>query len=290
MGKKQKTRQLVKIPECSRALHFLSVFALVAKQVMELLGSSQSTFGDMVSELDLSAAMRPKAEYTLLAPLNSAFTGTVIFLFVFFCMCNCDLESERTCMTKDVGRVGWSCCFPRRGSDVHGSEVAQDHPGEPHLEKQSGARGAVQRAAAGDHRGETSEGLHLSHSVSTFSFSFFFWTFAQMLRLCPAKNTPSPSQTSTCQLVKGSLLLTFVDSCDRLCASRTRVWSEAARKEAMGPFTSWGPCWNRQRRQCMRSWWKTAASSEFKPLFIEDGIKIADKQENPHNFFVYLFI
>lgn len=84
MGKKQKTRQLVKIPECSRALHFLSVSALVAKQVMELLGSSQSTFGDMVSELDLSAAMRPKAEYTLLAPLNSAFTGTVIFLFVCF--------------------------------------------------------------------------------------------------------------------------------------------------------------------------------------------------------------
>lgn len=42
---------------------------------MELLGSSQSTFGDMVSELGLSAAMRPKAEYTLFAPLNSAFTS-----------------------------------------------------------------------------------------------------------------------------------------------------------------------------------------------------------------------
>lgn len=42
---------------------------------MELLGSSQSTFGDMVSELGLSAAMRPEAEYTLLAPLNIAFNG-----------------------------------------------------------------------------------------------------------------------------------------------------------------------------------------------------------------------
>lgn len=42
---------------------------------MELVGSSQSTFGDMVSELGLSAAMRPEAEYTLLAPLNVAFTG-----------------------------------------------------------------------------------------------------------------------------------------------------------------------------------------------------------------------
>ncbi|XP_059187846.1 periostin, osteoblast specific factor b isoform X2 [Centropristis striata] len=49
-----------------------------AKQVMELVGSSQSTFGDMVSELGLSAAMRPEAEYTLLAPLNLAFTDEVM--------------------------------------------------------------------------------------------------------------------------------------------------------------------------------------------------------------------
>lgn len=42
---------------------------------MELVGQSQSTFGDMVSELGLSAAMRPEAEYTLLAPLNVVFTG-----------------------------------------------------------------------------------------------------------------------------------------------------------------------------------------------------------------------
>lgn len=49
-----------------------------AKQVMELVGSSQSTFGDMVSELGLSAAMRPEAEYTLLAPFNAAFTDEVM--------------------------------------------------------------------------------------------------------------------------------------------------------------------------------------------------------------------
>ncbi len=42
---------------------------------MELVGSSQSTFGDMVSELGLSSAMRPEAEYTLLAPLNTVFNG-----------------------------------------------------------------------------------------------------------------------------------------------------------------------------------------------------------------------
>lgn len=61
------------------------MFALLAKQVMELLGSSQSTFGDMVSELGLSAAMRPKAEYTLLAPVNSAFTSKDSFSSLTFC-------------------------------------------------------------------------------------------------------------------------------------------------------------------------------------------------------------
>ncbi len=39
------------------------------------MGNSQSTFGDMLSELGLSAAMRPEAEYTLLAPLNDTFDG-----------------------------------------------------------------------------------------------------------------------------------------------------------------------------------------------------------------------
>uniref|UniRef100_A0A667XZJ8 Periostin, osteoblast specific factor b n=1 Tax=Myripristis murdjan TaxID=586833 RepID=A0A667XZJ8_9TELE len=49
-----------------------------AKQVMELTDSSQSTFSDLVSELGLSAAMRPEAEYTLLAPLNVAFNDEVM--------------------------------------------------------------------------------------------------------------------------------------------------------------------------------------------------------------------
>ncbi|XP_034063037.1 periostin, osteoblast specific factor b isoform X3 [Gymnodraco acuticeps] len=49
-----------------------------AKQVMELVGSSQSTFGDMVSELGLSASMQSDAEYTLLAPLNTVFNDEVM--------------------------------------------------------------------------------------------------------------------------------------------------------------------------------------------------------------------
>lgn len=42
---------------------------------MELVGDSQSTFRDMVAQLGISTAMKPKADYTLLAPLNVAFTG-----------------------------------------------------------------------------------------------------------------------------------------------------------------------------------------------------------------------
>lgn len=45
---------------------------------MELVGQSQGTFSDMLTELGLSAAMRPQAEYTLLAPLNAAFNGEQI--------------------------------------------------------------------------------------------------------------------------------------------------------------------------------------------------------------------
>uniref|UniRef100_A0A673XQK9 Periostin-like n=1 Tax=Salmo trutta TaxID=8032 RepID=A0A673XQK9_SALTR len=51
-----------------------------AKEVMELVGESQSTFRDMVSELGLSAAMKPETEYTLLAPLNTAFSDEVMSL------------------------------------------------------------------------------------------------------------------------------------------------------------------------------------------------------------------
>ncbi|KAM4589245.1 periostin, osteoblast specific factor b isoform 2-T2 [Fundulus diaphanus] len=49
-----------------------------AKHVTELMGASQSTFGDMMTELGLSSEMRADAEYTLLAPLNDAFTDEVM--------------------------------------------------------------------------------------------------------------------------------------------------------------------------------------------------------------------
>ncbi|XP_036450308.1 periostin isoform X2 [Colossoma macropomum] len=51
-----------------------------AKQVTELIGRSQSTFSDMVSELGLSAAMRPETQYTLLVPLNGAFNEEVMLM------------------------------------------------------------------------------------------------------------------------------------------------------------------------------------------------------------------
>lgn len=42
---------------------------------MELMGASQRTFSNMVSQMGLAAAMGPKTEYTLLAPDNAAFTS-----------------------------------------------------------------------------------------------------------------------------------------------------------------------------------------------------------------------
>ncbi|XP_056262797.1 periostin-like isoform X2 [Pseudoliparis swirei] len=49
-----------------------------AKEGIELMGASLSTFSDMVSELGLAAALGPKTEYTLLAPVNNAFTTEVM--------------------------------------------------------------------------------------------------------------------------------------------------------------------------------------------------------------------
>ncbi|KAM4546068.1 periostin-like isoform 2-T2 [Odontesthes bonariensis] len=49
-----------------------------AKEVVELAGDSQITFGDIVSELGLSAALGSLTEYTFLAPPNSAFTDEVM--------------------------------------------------------------------------------------------------------------------------------------------------------------------------------------------------------------------
>ncbi|XP_068572082.1 periostin-like isoform X2 [Cebidichthys violaceus] len=61
-------------------IHFIDQVLIPdsAKDGMELMGDSQSTFNEMVSELGLSAAMGPKTEYTLLAPVNSAFTPEVM--------------------------------------------------------------------------------------------------------------------------------------------------------------------------------------------------------------------
>ncbi|XP_030634012.1 periostin, osteoblast specific factor b [Chanos chanos] len=49
-----------------------------AKQVMELIGPSQATFKDMVSELGLAEAMSAGVEYTLLAPNDVVFTEEVM--------------------------------------------------------------------------------------------------------------------------------------------------------------------------------------------------------------------
>ncbi|KAM5181782.1 periostin isoform 2-T2 [Mantella aurantiaca] len=45
-----------------------------AKQVMELAGSQQTTFTDLMAQMGLAASLKPESEYTLLAPLNDAFS------------------------------------------------------------------------------------------------------------------------------------------------------------------------------------------------------------------------
>ncbi|XP_060092750.1 periostin isoform X4 [Heteronotia binoei] len=45
-----------------------------AKQVIELGGPQQATFTDLVAQLGLAASLRPEEEYTLLAPVNGAFS------------------------------------------------------------------------------------------------------------------------------------------------------------------------------------------------------------------------
>ncbi|KAM4546539.1 periostin-like [Fundulus diaphanus] len=49
-----------------------------AKEVRELMGNSQSTFSDLVSEMGLTGSLSSETQYTLLAPLNYVFTEEVM--------------------------------------------------------------------------------------------------------------------------------------------------------------------------------------------------------------------
>ncbi|XP_060050893.1 periostin isoform X5 [Erinaceus europaeus] len=49
-----------------------------AKQVIELAGNQQTTFTDLVAQLGLASALKPDGEYTLLAPVNNAFSDDTL--------------------------------------------------------------------------------------------------------------------------------------------------------------------------------------------------------------------
>ncbi|XP_041440425.1 periostin isoform X7 [Xenopus laevis] len=49
-----------------------------AKQVLELAGSQQTTFTDLMAQMGLAASFRQDAEYTLLAPVNNAFSDQTL--------------------------------------------------------------------------------------------------------------------------------------------------------------------------------------------------------------------
>ncbi|KAG6931670.1 periostin [Chelydra serpentina] len=49
-----------------------------AKQVIELAGDQQTTFTDLLAQLGLTSSLRPEGQYTLLAPLNGAFSDDTL--------------------------------------------------------------------------------------------------------------------------------------------------------------------------------------------------------------------
>ncbi|XP_075419019.1 periostin isoform X4 [Tenrec ecaudatus] len=49
-----------------------------AKQVIELAGNQQTTFTDLVAQLGLASSLRPEGQYTLLAPVNNAFSDDTL--------------------------------------------------------------------------------------------------------------------------------------------------------------------------------------------------------------------
>lgn len=99
------------------------VFAsiLSAKEGMELLGVSQSTFSGMVSDLGLAAAMRPKMEYTLLAPVNTAFNSEMPFLLnsVEYIQAHFELVTFSGLLRRIPG---------------NGKDPAEENSGKPHVE------------------------------------------------------------------------------------------------------------------------------------------------------------
>lgn len=56
-------------------LKWLFLILFTAKQVIELGGAQQTTFTDLVTQVGLASSLRPEGQYTLLAPLNGAFSG-----------------------------------------------------------------------------------------------------------------------------------------------------------------------------------------------------------------------
>lgn len=58
---------------CVKKPFLIPLFA--AKQVIELGGAQQTTFTDLMIQLGLASSLRPEGQYTLLVPLNGAFSG-----------------------------------------------------------------------------------------------------------------------------------------------------------------------------------------------------------------------
>lgn len=78
-----------------------------------------------------------------------------------------------------------------------------------------------------------------------------------------------------------------MDCNGRLFALRIPVWSEAVRREVMGPFISWKSFWNQRKKRCTRFWQKKEGLSKYSAMLVkmDCGIKI---QHNAQTTFVFL--
>lgn len=162
---------------------------LSAKEGLELIGDSQMKFSNMVSEVGLAAAMRPKTEYTILAPVNAAFSSElfskqILCFCFFFVLCGAKKKKKAYFLFTVVNYANSCSLFevvlhqifkmnPRltapmlvcvRWGDVNRQEQPEDHFGKPYREAQNYSEWALQWTVAGNTGWKTAPSLHLPHS------------------------------------------------------------------------------------------------------------------------------
>lgn len=214
---------------------------------MELMGDSQSTFRDMVAQLGLSGGMRPKADYTLLAPLNNAFSGRSDYCTKSAVYPLLEHESSVYVHTK----WNWKSAY-----------MFTVIPIKPLLTLQMISCPRT-RGCLGSSWRTTSWRIKLSWDSCTMASIWRLleanvWGSSSIVQYVRSQFLP---RNDECHARRHAFqphrLIDFgLNWCfyGRLCALRTPVWSGAVKREAMERFTSQKLCWSRQKSPCLRFW------------------------------------